>query len=164
MLIANQLKILGLWFVFFTWIWTGVVELWMMSRPVLLVFLLIVLIITSQFEWRQPLVVDLDATPSISQKQNKISDREEAVKEKVTSLFLIPVFFFVFDYKMEIFIVQNLSWTLWWAAFCIFSFISWNARWYYVKRKLYVFSQLVLVNCKHVILFICVSFLSYFIS
>lgn len=81
----------------------------MMSRPVLLVFLLIVLIITSQFEWRQPLVVDLDATPSISQKQNKISDREEAVKEKVTSLFLIPVFFFVFDYKMEIFIVQNLS-------------------------------------------------------
>lgn len=54
-------------------------------------------------------MVDLDATPSISQKQNKISDREEAVKEKVTSLFLIPVFFFVFDYKMEIFIVQNLS-------------------------------------------------------
>ncbi|CAL8162216.1 unnamed protein product [Prunus armeniaca] len=54
----------------------------MMSRPVLLVFLLIVLIITSQFEWRQPLVVDLDATPSISQKHNQISDREEAVKEK----------------------------------------------------------------------------------
>ncbi|CAL2265308.1 unnamed protein product [Prunus armeniaca] len=54
----------------------------MMSRPVLLVFLLIVLIITSQFEWREPLVVDLDATPSISQKQNQISDREEAVKEK----------------------------------------------------------------------------------
>ncbi|XP_008229647.1 PREDICTED: uncharacterized protein LOC103328987 isoform X2 [Prunus mume] len=58
----------------------------MMSRPVLLVFLLIVLIITSQFEWRQPLVVDLDATPSISQKQNQISDREEAVKEKIILL------------------------------------------------------------------------------
>ncbi|BFG34857.1 hypothetical protein CerSpe_211320 [Prunus speciosa] len=57
-----------------------------MSRPVLLVFLLIVLIITSQFEWRQPLVVDLDATPSISQKQNQISDREEAVKEKIILL------------------------------------------------------------------------------
>ncbi|CAL8162215.1 unnamed protein product [Prunus armeniaca] len=58
----------------------------MMSRPVLLVFLLIVLIITSQFEWRQPLVVDLDATPSISQKHNQISDREEAVKEKIILL------------------------------------------------------------------------------
>ncbi|CAL2265307.1 unnamed protein product [Prunus armeniaca] len=58
----------------------------MMSRPVLLVFLLIVLIITSQFEWREPLVVDLDATPSISQKQNQISDREEAVKEKIILL------------------------------------------------------------------------------
>ncbi|ONI01432.1 hypothetical protein PRUPE_6G138900 [Prunus persica] len=58
----------------------------MMSRPVLLVFLLIVLIITSQFEWRQPLVVDLDATPSISQKQNQISNREEAVKEKIILL------------------------------------------------------------------------------
>lgn len=51
-------------------------------------------------------MVDLDTTPSISQKQNQISNREEAVKEKVTSLFLIPVFHFVFDYKMEMFIVQ----------------------------------------------------------
>ncbi|KAI5323010.1 hypothetical protein L3X38_032082 [Prunus dulcis] len=38
------------------------------------------------FEWRQPLVVDLDATPSISQKQNQISNREEAVKEKIILL------------------------------------------------------------------------------
>ena len=49
----------------------------------LLVFLLLVLIITSQFEWKQQLVIDLDSTPSISQKQHQISKREEVVKEKV---------------------------------------------------------------------------------
>ncbi|XP_039059718.1 uncharacterized protein LOC120203503 [Hibiscus syriacus] len=54
-----------------------------MSRPMLLVFLFIVLIITSQFEWRQPLVVDVDTAPSVSQKQQQISRREEAVKEKI---------------------------------------------------------------------------------
>ncbi|XP_010535709.1 PREDICTED: uncharacterized protein LOC104810930 isoform X2 [Tarenaya hassleriana] len=54
-----------------------------MSRPILLVFLLVILIVTSQFEWRQPLVSDLDATPSVSQKQLQISEREEAVKEKI---------------------------------------------------------------------------------
>lgn len=54
-----------------------------MSRPLLLVFLLIILIITSQFEWRQQLVADLDAAPIVSQKQHQISKREEAVKEKI---------------------------------------------------------------------------------
>ncbi|XP_055835964.1 uncharacterized protein LOC129904423 [Solanum dulcamara] len=55
----------------------------MMSRPMLLVFLLIVLIITSQFEWKQQLVSDVEPSPSISQKQQQISKREEAVKEKI---------------------------------------------------------------------------------
>ncbi|XVE59623.1 hypothetical protein DITRI_Ditri05aG0060900 [Diplodiscus trichospermus] len=54
-----------------------------MPRPMLLVFLLIILIITSQFEWRQQLVVDIDSTPSIAQKQQQHSRREEAVKEKI---------------------------------------------------------------------------------
>ncbi|KAL6202595.1 hypothetical protein ACLB2K_026303 [Fragaria x ananassa] len=53
------------------------------TRPVLLVFLLVVLIITSQFEWKQQLVPDLDATPSISQKPSESSKSEEAVKEKI---------------------------------------------------------------------------------
>lgn len=52
----------------------------------LLVFLLIILIITSQFEWRQPLVADVDMTPAVSQKQQKILKREEAVKEKIILL------------------------------------------------------------------------------
>ncbi|KAG7627325.1 NAC domain [Arabidopsis thaliana x Arabidopsis arenosa] len=52
-----------------------------MSKPVLLVCLLVILIVTSQFEWRQPLV-ELDTATSSSQKQQQISDREEAVKEK----------------------------------------------------------------------------------
>ncbi|KAL9831156.1 hypothetical protein AtNW77_Chr3g0197711 [Arabidopsis thaliana] len=54
-----------------------------MSKPVLLVCLLVILIVTSQFEWRQPLV-ELDTATSSSQKQQQISDREEAVKEKVS--------------------------------------------------------------------------------
>ncbi|GMP99082.1 hypothetical protein CsSME_00046707 [Camellia sinensis var. sinensis] len=54
-----------------------------MSRPMLLVFLLIILIITSQFEWKQQLVSDIEANPNVSQKQQQISKREEAVKEKI---------------------------------------------------------------------------------
>ncbi|XP_010246342.1 PREDICTED: uncharacterized protein LOC104589636 isoform X4 [Nelumbo nucifera] len=54
-----------------------------MSRPMVLVFLLLVLIITSQFEWKQQLVNDFETAPSISQKQQQISKREEAVKEKI---------------------------------------------------------------------------------
>ncbi|KAF8397952.1 hypothetical protein HHK36_016878 [Tetracentron sinense] len=54
-----------------------------MSRPMLLAFLLMILIITSQFEWKQQLVNELEASPSISQKQLHISNREEAVKEKI---------------------------------------------------------------------------------
>ncbi|KAI4334196.1 hypothetical protein L6164_018915 [Bauhinia variegata] len=54
-----------------------------MSRPMLLVFLLLILIITSQFEWRQQLVVDVDSNPGISQKQHQISKREETIKEKI---------------------------------------------------------------------------------
>ncbi|RVW33338.1 hypothetical protein CK203_039813 [Vitis vinifera] len=59
-----------------------------MSRPMLLVFLLLILIITSQFEWKQQLVIDLDPSSSISQKQQQISQREEAVKEKVMLLLI----------------------------------------------------------------------------
>lgn len=65
-----------------------------MSRPFLLVFLLVILIITSQFEWRQPIVPELDATPALSQKQQQISKREEAVKEKVI---LIPKYTWLFS-------------------------------------------------------------------
>ncbi|CAH2072185.1 unnamed protein product [Thlaspi arvense] len=53
-----------------------------MSRPVMLVFLLVILIVTSQFEWRQPLV-ELDAAPSLNQKHQQIAKKEEAVKEKI---------------------------------------------------------------------------------
>ena len=66
-----------------------------MSRPMLLVFLLIVLIITSQFEWKQQLVSDIDASPSVSQKQKQISKREEAVKEKVRKSATPIIFIFV---------------------------------------------------------------------
>ncbi|KAJ9188632.1 hypothetical protein P3X46_000012 [Hevea brasiliensis] len=35
------------------------------------------------FEWRQQLVNDIDSTPVVNQKQQQISKREEAVKEKI---------------------------------------------------------------------------------
>ncbi|KAK6138473.1 hypothetical protein DH2020_021010 [Rehmannia glutinosa] len=54
-----------------------------MSRAMVLVFLLLILIITSQFEWRQQLVSDMDSNPNESQKQPQISKREEGVKEKI---------------------------------------------------------------------------------
>ncbi|EPS70516.1 hypothetical protein M569_04255 [Genlisea aurea] len=56
-----------------------------MSRPMLVVFLLLLLIITSQFEWRQQLVSDIDAndSPKQQQQQQQLSKREEGVKEKI---------------------------------------------------------------------------------
>ncbi|PKU65411.1 uncharacterized protein LOC110096669 [Dendrobium catenatum] len=54
-----------------------------MSRPIVLVFLLVVLIITSQFEWKQQLVNDMEASSSVSQKQSHLMNREEVVKEKI---------------------------------------------------------------------------------
>jgi hypothetical protein len=65
----------------------------MMSRPMLLVFLLLILIITSQFEWRQPLVNDIDTKPAVNPKQLQISKWEEGVKEKVRSVVFLYVFF-----------------------------------------------------------------------
>ncbi|CAN7114636.1 unnamed protein product [Brassica rapa subsp. narinosa] len=61
---------------------TGFVGRGKMSRPIMLVFLLVILIVTSQFEWRQPLL-ELDAAPSLSHKHQQIAKREDAVKEKI---------------------------------------------------------------------------------
>lgn len=58
-----------------------------MSRPMLLVFLLLVLIVTSQFEWRQQLMSDVDTSSKDSHKQEQISKREEIIKEKVIVVF-----------------------------------------------------------------------------
>ncbi|PIA28138.1 hypothetical protein AQUCO_07200049v1 [Aquilegia coerulea] len=53
-----------------------------MSRSMVLVFLLLILIITSQFDWKQQMVSEIEATPSISNKNQHYSNREEAIKEK----------------------------------------------------------------------------------
>uniref|UniRef100_A0A1D1YL72 Lon protease 1 n=1 Tax=Anthurium amnicola TaxID=1678845 RepID=A0A1D1YL72_9ARAE len=55
----------------------------MMSRPMVLAFLLLILIITSQFEWKQQLVNDLDSSHSISDKQQQTMNKVEVVKEKI---------------------------------------------------------------------------------
>ncbi|XP_078172789.1 uncharacterized protein LOC144566615 [Carex rostrata] len=55
----------------------------MMPRPVLLLFLLVILMITSQFEWKQQITNELESSSDISQKQQQFPLREEFVKEKI---------------------------------------------------------------------------------
>lgn len=54
-----------------------------MSRPWLLVFLLLLIVFTSQFEWKQQFGNENDPTPNKSQKEQYVSEREETVKEKI---------------------------------------------------------------------------------
>ncbi|XP_071690468.1 uncharacterized protein [Rutidosis leptorrhynchoides] len=55
-----------------------------MSRPILLVSLLLFLVFTSQFEWNQHIVNEVEARPlDVSQKQHYLLDKEESVKEKI---------------------------------------------------------------------------------
>ncbi|XP_024962004.1 uncharacterized protein LOC112502345 [Cynara cardunculus var. scolymus] len=55
-----------------------------MSRPLLLVSLLLLMVFTSQFEWNQHIVNEVEARPlALSQKQQYILEREESVKEKI---------------------------------------------------------------------------------
>uniref|UniRef100_A0A0E0GW41 Uncharacterized protein n=1 Tax=Oryza nivara TaxID=4536 RepID=A0A0E0GW41_ORYNI len=51
-------------------------------RPVVLIFLLLVLIITSQFEWKQQ-VGEAEANPAATRRRQQVILREDAVKEKI---------------------------------------------------------------------------------
>ncbi|KAF8708713.1 hypothetical protein HU200_030095 [Digitaria exilis] len=57
----------------------------MNSRPIVLIFLLLVLIITSQFEWKQQ-VGEAEANPITTRRRQQALEREDAVKEKVSIL------------------------------------------------------------------------------
>ncbi|KAL5710489.1 hypothetical protein ACHQM5_021045 [Ranunculus cassubicifolius] len=58
-----------------------------MSRSMVLVSLLVILIITSQFEWNQPIPDEINESTapdtSHNQQQQQHSIREEAIKEKI---------------------------------------------------------------------------------
>ncbi|XP_065856772.1 uncharacterized protein [Euphorbia lathyris] len=54
-----------------------------MSRPWVLVFLLLLIVFTSQFEWKQQFGNEIEASPGISRKEQFVSKREEAIKEKI---------------------------------------------------------------------------------
>lgn len=54
-----------------------------MTRPWLLVFLLLLIVFTSQFEWKQQFGNEVEQGSNASQKEQRVSKREEAVKEKV---------------------------------------------------------------------------------
>lgn len=55
-----------------------------MSRPLLLVTLLLLLVLTSQLDWNQKIVKEVEARSSVlSSKQQYVLDRKESVKEKI---------------------------------------------------------------------------------
>ncbi|KAK1275027.1 hypothetical protein QJS04_geneDACA011711 [Acorus gramineus] len=55
-----------------------------MPRPMVLVFLLVLLIVTSQFEWKQPLMNEMETLPrGLSVRQQSALKKEEVVKEKI---------------------------------------------------------------------------------
>uniref|UniRef100_A0A6N2KTU8 Uncharacterized protein n=1 Tax=Salix viminalis TaxID=40686 RepID=A0A6N2KTU8_SALVM len=57
-----------------------------MARPWVLVCLLLLIVFTSQLEWKQQLGNEIEASPNVSQKdkqQQHSSNREEFVKEKI---------------------------------------------------------------------------------
>jgi len=60
-----------------------------MSRPVALVFVLVLLILTSQFEWNQQFVNEAEPNLVLS-KQQQISHKQELIKEQVNSL-MVPL-------------------------------------------------------------------------
>ncbi|MBA0650927.1 hypothetical protein Goklo_018301, partial [Gossypium klotzschianum] len=53
-----------------------------MSRPWLLVFLVCVIVFTSQFEWKQQFGEEIEPTSTVSAKDQYVSKRQESVKEK----------------------------------------------------------------------------------
>ncbi|KAL7264697.1 hypothetical protein ACSBR1_002623 [Camellia fascicularis] len=54
-----------------------------MPRQFVLVFFLLLVAFTSHFGWNERIVNEVQASPSISQRQRHISKREESVKEKI---------------------------------------------------------------------------------
>ena len=64
-------------------IWGSVGGAGMNTRPVVLVLLLLVLVITSQFEWKQQIGEAADADPASARRRQQLLAREDAVKEKV---------------------------------------------------------------------------------
>ncbi|XP_039026318.1 uncharacterized protein LOC120159863 [Hibiscus syriacus] len=54
-----------------------------MSRPLLIVFLVFVIVFTSQFEWKQQFGEEIEPTPTVSLKDQYVSKRQDSVKEKI---------------------------------------------------------------------------------
>ncbi|MBA0619548.1 hypothetical protein Godav_028704 [Gossypium davidsonii] len=54
-----------------------------MSRPWLLVFVVFIVMLTSQFEWKQQFGEEIEPTSTVSLKDQSLSKRQEYVKEKI---------------------------------------------------------------------------------
>ncbi|MFQ6635843.1 hypothetical protein Gotur_011921, partial [Gossypium turneri] len=61
-----------------------------MSRPWLLVFVVFVVMLTSQFEWKQQFGEEIEPTSTVSLKDQSLSKRQEYVKEKSKKPTTIP--------------------------------------------------------------------------
>ncbi|WOH06203.1 hypothetical protein DCAR_0625626 [Daucus carota subsp. sativus] len=56
-----------------------------MSRPIILVFLLLLIVFTSQIDWNQQIVSEVEANPNLSRKQLDHVSSQDSVKEKIVS-------------------------------------------------------------------------------
>ncbi|XP_050228213.1 uncharacterized protein LOC126677572 [Mercurialis annua] len=54
-----------------------------MARPWVLVFVVMLIIFTSQFEWKQQFGNEIEASPVISRKDQFDFKRQETIKEKI---------------------------------------------------------------------------------
>ncbi|KAA3472016.1 hyaluronan mediated motility receptor-related family protein [Gossypium australe] len=54
-----------------------------MSRPWLLVFIVFIVMLTSQLEWKQQFGEEIEPTSTVSLKDQSLPKRQEYVKEKI---------------------------------------------------------------------------------
>ncbi|KAB2066215.1 hypothetical protein ES319_A09G144400v1 [Gossypium barbadense] len=75
-----------------------------MSRLWLLVFLLFVIVFTSQFEWKRQFGEEIEPTSTVFIEDQYISKRQESVKENVS-----PIPFFSSILSSSFFLSQNIN-------------------------------------------------------
>jgi hypothetical protein len=80
-----------------------------MARPWVLVSLLLLIVFTSQLEWKQQFGNEIEASPNISQRdqQQHSSNREEVVKEKVSFFILFSFLNYIWCFLCSVLYVYE---------------------------------------------------------
>ncbi|KAE8671658.1 lysine/histidine transporter [Hibiscus syriacus] len=81
-----------------------------MSRPWLLVFVVFLVMFTSQFEWKQEFGEEIEPSPTVSLKDQSVSKRHEYVKEKVSHF---PQFVLPFNVHFYLVLIRNYELDSW---------------------------------------------------